>query len=91
MSHPEAKVARMEIKDTSNTADTTLPARFVELQQMVAAMAPDFVKFYGNGNKAAGTRIRVAMQELKALCQTVRTEVQSMKGSTTGSSTSAEA
>ena len=50
-------------------------------QQMVAAMAGDFEKFYKEGNKAAGTRVRLAMQELKTFAQTVRTEVQSIKNS----------
>ena len=46
---------------------------------MVDAMEEDFQKFYSLGNKAAGTRVRAAMQELKAFAQTVRTEVQEMK------------
>ena len=55
--------------------------RYQQLQQMVAAMAGDFEKFYKEGNKAAGTRVRLAMQELKNFAQTVRTEVQSIKNS----------
>jgi len=35
----------------------------------------DAEKFFEKGNKAAGTRVRKAMQEVKALAQTVRTEV----------------
>ena len=54
-------------------------ARFAELQALVAAMADDFRKFYQDGNKAAGTRVRNAMQELKTLAQTIRTEVQAIK------------
>ncbi|MCX5747644.1 MAG: histone H1 [Proteobacteria bacterium] len=46
---------------------------------MVAAMASDFEKFYKDGNKAAGTRVRLAMQELKNFAQTIRVEVQTMK------------
>jgi hypothetical protein len=53
--------------------------RYAQLQQMVAAMASDFEKFYKEGNKAAGTRVRLAMQELKNFAQSVRTEVQSIK------------
>lgn len=55
--------------------------RYQQLQQMVAGMAQDFEKFYKEGNKAAGTRVRLAMQELKNFAQTVRTEVQSIKNS----------
>jgi hypothetical protein len=54
-------------------------ARFVELQALVAKMGPDFEKFYKDGNKAAGTRVRNAMQELKTFAQMIRTEVQAIK------------
>ncbi len=53
--------------------------RFQELQALVAGMAGDFEKFYKDGNKAAGTRVRLAMQELKNFAQMIRTEVQSIK------------
>ena len=56
-----------------------VPARYLELKQLVAAMQADFEKFYVHGNKAAGTRVRAAMQELKTFAQTVRTEVQAIK------------
>jgi hypothetical protein len=76
----------MEIETTpgNETITTTEPTteaapRYAELQRMVAAMEADFVRFYVNGNKAAGTRVRAAMQELKTFAQTVRTEVQAMK------------
>ena len=42
-------------------------------------MAADFEKFYKDGNKAAGTRVRLAMQELKNFAQMVRNEVQTIK------------
>jgi flagellar biosynthesis/type III secretory pathway protein FliH len=54
-------------------------ARYAELQALVAGMAADFQKFYQDGNKAAGTRVRNAMQELKTLAQAIRTEVQAIK------------
>jgi len=53
--------------------------RYQQLQQMVAAMASDFEKFYKEGNKAAGTRVRLAMQELKNFAQMIRNEVSSIK------------
>ncbi|MBK9032969.1 MAG: histone H1 [Myxococcales bacterium] len=37
-------------------------------------MEADFIKFYNDGNKAAGTRVRGAMQDLKNFAQQVRTE-----------------
>jgi len=72
----------METNRTTEQSESTAPAqvpRFVELQQLVAGMQNDFEKFYRDGNKAAGTRVRNAMQELKTLAQTIRTEVQAIK------------
>jgi flagellar biosynthesis/type III secretory pathway protein FliH len=65
--------------EQSETGALAAVPRFVELQQLVAGMQSDFEKFYRDGNKAAGTRVRNAMQELKTLAQTIRTEVQSIK------------
>ena len=64
---------------TNETATATTVARYTELQALVAGMAADFQKFYQDGNKAAGTRVRLAMQELKTFAQNVRNEVQSIK------------
>jgi histone H1-like protein Hc1 len=61
----------------SETSATT--SRFAELQRLVAAMATDFEKFYRDGNKAAGTRVRNSMQELKAFAQSVREEVLTLR------------
>ena len=72
----------MQTNENINTSETTSPAnvaRYTELQALVAGMAADFQKFYQDGNKAAGTRVRLAMQELKTFAQTVRNEVQSIK------------
>jgi hypothetical protein len=73
----------METEMTTNpdTTPETAPSapRYDELKRMVEAMEADFVRFYVHGNKAAGTRVRQAMQELKTLAQTIRTEVQAIK------------
>lgn len=58
---------------------TTATSRYAELQALVAGMQADFEKFYNGGNKAAGTRVRNAMQELKTFAQTVRNEVSAIK------------
>ena len=65
-------------EDNNNTQASTV-GRYNELVQLVANMKADFEKFYNDGNKAAGTRVRNAMQELKTLAQTIRTEVQAIK------------
>ena len=73
-----------EIQPTESETPTASPTsgRFAELQQLVAAMAADFEKFYKDGNKAAGTRVRNSMQELKAFAQSVREEVLTMRNQT---------
>jgi hypothetical protein len=68
--------------ETPTTESETTPSatgRFAELQRLVSGMESDFRKFYEDGNKAAGTRVRNAMQELKAFAQTVRNEVTEIK------------
>jgi hypothetical protein len=72
----------MQTNESVTTNESTSPsnvARYAELQALVAGMAADFQKFYADGNKAAGTRVRLAMQELKTFAQNVRTEVQTIK------------
>jgi len=59
--------------------DNETVKQYEELKSKVAAMEKDFVAFFVNGNKAAGTRVRTAMQDLKVYAQAVRTEVQSIK------------
>jgi len=51
---------------------------FEKIQEVLNSVLPDVEKF-NNGNKAAGTRLRKAMQEVKTLAQDVRTEVQTTK------------
>ena len=68
-----------ENTQTNESTSGTQVARYTELQALVAGMAADFQKFYQDGNKAAGTRVRNAMQELKTLAQAIRTEVQAIK------------
>ena len=47
---------------------------FDRLKAMVAAAEEDVVKVDG-GNKAAGTRLRKAMQEIKGVAQEIRIKV----------------
>ena len=48
---------------------------FNNLKDLVMSMEADFVKFYEKGNKAAGTRIRKGMQDLKNMAQDIRKNV----------------
>jgi hypothetical protein len=45
-------------------------------------MEKDFQKFFVQDNKAAGTRVRQAMQELKSFAQNVRAEVLALRNPT---------
>ncbi len=54
-------------------------SKFSDLKDFVEGLEKDFTQFYEKGNKAAGTRIRKAMQELKKHAQDIRVEVQEMK------------
>ncbi len=45
-----------------------------QLKEMIAAMDEDVIKAEG-GNKAAGTRVRKAMQQIKQVAQAVRTKI----------------
>ena len=56
-------------------------SRYDELTGLVEGMGNDFAKFYGKGNKAAGTRVRKSMQRVKELAQQVRIEIQEQKKS----------
>ncbi len=53
--------------------------RFNQLKEFVADLERDFSQFYEKGNKAAGTRIRKGMQELKKMAQDIRVEIQERK------------
>ena len=44
-------------------------------KEVLENVQDDATKFFEKGNKAAGTRVRKAMQEIKALAQAVRQEV----------------
>lgn len=83
MSDSRGKVSTlMETNSDTQTTESETSApinRFAELQRLVAGMATDFEKFYRDGNKAAGTRVRNSMQELKSFAQRVREEVLTLR------------
>jgi hypothetical protein len=79
------------IENNESESRPAAATRYAELQALVAGMAADFEKFYKDGNKAAGTRVRNAMQELKTFAQAVRTEVQSIKNGETNGKKDADA
>ncbi|MFW5955266.1 MAG: histone H1 [Rhodothermales bacterium] len=54
-------------------------SRYSELKNFIEEQERDFNQFYEKGNKAAGTRVRKAMQDLKKMAQDIRVEVQEKK------------
>ena len=54
-------------------------SRVSELQGLVESVSVEMEKFYDKGNKAAGTRARKGLQELKKLAQEIRLEIQAKK------------
>lgn len=53
--------------------------KFNDLKGIINGIEEDFAKFYEKGNKAAGTRARKAMADLRNLAQDIRKEIQEIK------------
>lgn len=58
---------------------TSIAAGIEKIEKLVASVKDDAIKADG-GNKAAGTRVRSAMQEIKEAAQEVRQLVLSKRG-----------
>lgn len=54
-------------------------SRFDDIKNVISGVEEDMKKFYEKGNKAAGTRARKGLQELRNLAQEVRLEIQDIK------------
>lgn len=53
--------------------------KYDELKSMVESLGLDIQKFADKGNKAAGTRARKTLQDVKKLSQEIRLAIQDMK------------
>ncbi|MFD2965398.1 histone H1 [Olivibacter sp. SDN3] len=53
--------------------------KFAALKELIASAEKDAQAFYEKGNKAAGTRLRGALQNTKTLAQEIRNEVTAKK------------
>jgi hypothetical protein len=53
--------------------------KFTALKELIASAENDAEAFYNKGNKAAGTRLRGAMQNLKVAASDIRKEVTEKK------------
>lgn len=54
-------------------------SRIEEVKNVMTELEEDLEKFYEKGNKAAGTRARKQLQNLKKLSQEIRLEIQDIK------------
>ncbi|MEC8140755.1 MAG: histone H1 [Bacteroidota bacterium] len=54
-------------------------SRVSDLHTLVESVSSEMEKFYEKGNKAAGTRARKGLQDLKKLAQDIRLEIQAKK------------
>lgn len=50
-----------------------------KMKVLVSEFEADFTKFSEKGNKAAGTRARKALQEIRNLAKDIRTEISAKK------------
>ncbi len=53
--------------------------KFKAAKDLVGAIEKDMFNFYEKGNKAAGTRVRNAMQQLKVIATDIRKEITEKK------------
>lgn len=58
---------------------STFEERYTQLTDVLEGAEEDLMKFYEKGNKAAGTRARKSLMELKKLAHEVRQEIQDIK------------
>lgn len=54
-------------------------SKIEEIKSLMSVLEEDLVKFYEKGNKAAGTRARKLLQDLKKVCQDTRNDIQQRK------------
>ena len=54
-------------------------AKFNDLKKLVASAEIEAVAFYEKGNNAAGTRLRLALQQIKVLATAIRQEISEIK------------
>lgn len=58
---------------------STFEERYGQLTDIIEDSEEDLLKFYEKGNKAAGTRARKSLMELKKLAHEIRQEIQDIK------------
>ena len=80
--HCSASQSRNDLVSSTNNNEkqyTMKDEHLTDLQQILDNAKEDAYKFYAKDNKAAGTRLRKHMMELKNTAQDVRVDVQQRK------------
>ena len=54
-------------------------AKFEDLKELITSTEKEAVAFYVKGNNAAGTRLRLALQQIKVLATAIRQEISEKK------------
>jgi hypothetical protein len=65
---------------SQDIGEESIMDEYLKLKQLVEEVADDVYKAVG-GNKAAGTRVRKAMQDIKNVAQEVRKKILDIRGS----------
>jgi|TARA_R110002096_G_scaffold328233_1_gene522287 hypothetical protein len=54
---------------------------FTKLKEIVKSIDEDIEKFYEKGNKSAGVRARVGLQDIKKIAQGIRLDISQLRKS----------
>jgi len=58
-----------------------MKAEFAKIKEIIASIDEDVEKFYDKDNKSAGIRVRVGLQEVKKLAQSIRLNISQVRKS----------
>jgi|TARA_R110000744_G_scaffold219781_2_gene338499 hypothetical protein len=54
---------------------------FAKIKEIVTSIDDDVQKFYEKGNKSAGVRARVGLQDIKKIAQSIRLDISQIRKS----------
>jgi hypothetical protein len=58
-----------------------MKTEFAKIKEIVASIDEDIEKFYDKGNKSAGIRARVGLQDIKKIAQKIRLDISEVRKS----------
>ena len=56
-----------------------MKTEFAKIKEIVASIDEDIEKFYDKGNKSAGIRARVGLQDIKKIAQQIRLDISEVR------------